>query len=345
MGLPQIAISFKDKGVTAIRRSQKGVALLLFERAGEDFSAEYKSFAEIDKADHDENELIALERCFNEGVKKVICLSLNDIDAEKTENALKNHSFNWLGLCTDKVSGADLKRIVNDLRNHGSYVKAVVPYQYDFNDSAFVVLSEASVKFALDENTYTQASLVPILTGMLAYMPLGESITYRRMNEIVEYSCKNDADGEIDRGRIVLTRDSEGYKIGRGVNNLTDGAEDMKKIRVTESMDAILTDIKTSLEEGYIGKVRNDYDSKLLLCIAISGYFEGLGESVIDKSYANSVGISLEGQKQYLRERGIDVDEMSEMEILRANTGSYVFLSGNIRFVDAMEDVAFSIEM
>ena len=331
MGLPQIAISFKDKGVSAIRRSQKGVALLLFERAGEDFSAEYKSFAQIDKADHDENELIALERCFNEGVKKVICLSLGDIDAIKAENALKNHSFNWLGLCTDKVSGADLK--------------AVVPYQYDFNDSAFVVLGEASVKLAGDENTYTQAVLVSILTGMLAYMPLGESITYRRMADVVEYSCKNDADGEIDRGRIVLTRDGEGYKIGRGVNNLVDGAEDMKKIRVTESMDAILTDIKTSLEEGYIGKVRNDYDSKLLLCIAISGYFEGLGESVIDKSYANSVGISLEGQKQYLRERGIDVDEMSEMEILRANTGSYVFLSGHIRFVDAMEDVAFSIEM
>ena len=345
MGLPQIAISFKDKGVSAIRRSQKGVALLLFERAGEDFSAEYKSFAQVDKADHDENELIALERCFNEGVKKVICLSLGDIDAVKAENALKNHSFNWLGLCTDKVSGADLKRIVNDLRSHGSYVKAVVPYQYDFNDSAFVVLGEASVKLAGDENTCTQAALVPILTGMLAYMPLGESITYRRMADVVEYSCKNDADGEIDRGRIVLTRDGEGYKIGRGVNNLVDGAEDMKKIRVTESMDAILTDIKTSLEEGYIGKVRNDYDSKLLLCIAISGYFEGLGESVIDKSYANSVGISLEGQKQYLRERGIDVDEMSEMEILRANTGSYVFLSGNIRFVDAMEDVAFSIEM
>ena len=82
-----------------------------------------------------------------------------------------------------------------------------------------------------------------------------------------------------------------------------------------------------------------------MLCIAISGYFEGLGESVLDRSYDNRVGISLEGQRNYLVAHGIDVEDMSEMDIIKANTGSYVYLEGNVRFVDAMEDIVFGIEM
>ncbi len=346
MGLPQIAISFKAKGTSAIRRSQKGVACLLFKRAeGEDLIKEYKSFSEIDSSIHSENELTALERCFNEGVRKIICVCVND--TANAENALRGVSFNWLGVCDEAFEGGFLKNYVANQRKKGNYVKAVVPYEYDFNDPAFVVPAKAMVKFAGDENTYTQAELVPSLVGMLCYLPLGESITYRRMADIVEYSAENDEDSEVDRGRIVLVRDSEGYKIGRGVNNLVSGAasDDMKKIRIMESMDTILTDIKASLEEGYIGKVKNDYDSKLLLCIAISGYFEGLGESVLDKSYENKVGISLDGQRSYLIAHGIDTQDMSDMEILKANTGSYVYLEGNIRFVDAMEDIVFGIEM
>lgn len=343
MGLPQIAISFKDKGTSAIKRSQKGVAALLFMRDDGDFIKEYKSFSEIDRANHPENELSALERCFNEGVRKIIAVSVSD--KTKAETALKSLSFNWLGICDEAFDGAFVSNFVENARKKGNYIKAVVPYEYDFNNAAMVVPAAARVKIKGDENEHTQAVLVPYLVGMLCYLPLGESITYRKMTDIVEYVPENDEDSEVDKGRIVLIRDGEGFKIGRGVNNLTNGTDDMKKIRITESMDTILSDIRASLEDSYIGRVKNDYDSKLLLCIAISGYFEGLGESVLDRSYDNRVGISLEGQRNYLVAHGIDVEDMSEMDIIKANTGSYVYLEGNVRFVDAMEDIVFGIEM
>lgn len=345
MGLPEIAISFKEKGTSAIKRSQKGIACLLFSRAeGEDIIKEYKSFSQVESGSHSQYELDCLERCFGEGVRKVICIGASD--GESAQTALRSVSFNWLGVCSDHFDGDLLKEFVEKERNKGNYVKAVVPYEYDFNSPAFVVPAQASVKLKDDDTQYTQAVLVPYLVGMLAYMPLGESVTYRKMSDIVEYIPLSDENDEVDKGRIVLIRDGEGYKIGRGVNNLVSGmSDDMKKIRIMESMDAILTDIRASLESGYIGRVKNDYDSKLLLCIAVSGYFEGLGESVLDKSYDNRVDISLEGQRNYLIAHGIDVEDMSDMEVLRANTGSYVYLEGSVRFVDAMEDIVFGIEM
>ena len=36
---------------------------------------------------------------------------------------------------------------------------------------------------------------------------------------------------------------------------------------------------------------------------------------------------------------------MSDVQIAQANTGSHVFLSANIKFVDAMEDLNMEIEM
>lgn len=354
MGLPQIAISFKNKGVSAIRRSQRGTALLFFTReSGVDFVKEYKSFSEVDSPNHTESELSALSRIFDEGVKKVISLSCvltnGVLDIEKAENMLKKHSFNWLGVCSDKYGGADIKSFVTKQRSKGEYIKAVAACDYDFDDSAVVVLSRGSVRFTGDEREYDQYALVPSLTGALAYAALGESITYKRMRSVTSYTPEGDEGEEVDKGHIVLIRDTDGYKIARGVNSLVtiDGetGEEMKKIKIVEAMDAIKTDIRQGLEESYIGKVKNDYDSKLLLCIAVSGYFEGLGDSVLDKSYENKVSISLSRQKEYLMSHGIDTENMSDMEILKANTGSYVFLEGHIRFVDAMEDIIFTMEV
>ena len=49
--------------------------------------------------------------------------------------------------------------------------------------------------------------------------------------------------------------------------------------------------------------------------------------------------------KAYLELMGTDTSEMDETSILRANTGSHVFLEGKLRYLDAMEDLDFNIEI
>lgn len=52
-----------------------------------------------------------------------------------------------------------------------------------------------------------------------------------------------------------------------------------------------------------------------------------------------------EAQKKYLQEKGQDISQMTETEILTANTGSQVFIVSNVKFVDAMEDLQMTVNM
>ena len=55
--------------------------------------------------------------------------------------------------------------------------------------------------------------------------------------------------------------------------------------------------------------------------------------------------MSLSGQKSWLESQGTDTSDMKDADILRANTGSQVFLEANLTFCDAMEDLSLMISM
>ena len=112
-----------------------------------------------------------------------------------------------------------------------------------------------------------------------------------------------------------------------------------------QGIDLIRTDIAQTFESGYVGKVLNDYDNKLLLVTAINAYLKGLEGDVLDKTADNRCFVSLSGQRSYLESRGTDTSDMKDADILRANTGSQVFLEANLTFCDAMEDLSLVIAM
>lgn len=143
--------------------------------------------------------------------------------------------------------------------------------------------------------------------------------------------------------------DDEGYCLGRAVNSLTTvttahGAA-FRKIKIVDGVDLIRADITRTFREGYIGSVLNDYDNKLLLVTAINAYFKALEGDVLDKTADNACRVSLSGQRGWLESHGTDTSEMSDAEILRANTGSEVFLEASLTFCDAMEDLTLRIAM
>lgn len=74
-------------------------------------------------------------------------------------------------------------------------------------------------------------------------------------------------------------------------------------------------------------------------------YFKSIEGNVLDKSVENICSISLEAQSNYLIESGEKVEDMSDEAILRANTGSHVFLKATVHFVDAMEDLTMEVNM
>ena len=149
----------------------------------------------------------------------------------------------------------------------------------------------------------------------------------------------------VDAGKLIFYFDGEKVKVARGVNSFqtttSDKNSQFKKIRLVDAMDMIKDDLRVEIEDQYIGKYANSYDNKRILISAINEYFDELIRNGVASSYY--VDIDVEANKVYLKERGIDVAEMSDDEIKQADTGDKVFLVASLTLLDAIEEVTLDI--
>ena len=346
MGLPEIFIAFETAAVTAITRSARGVLALVLSDATGGGAAEvtYRSLAEVDESRYTPENYRLLKLAFLAAPSKVVVLSVGE-DAAPVWAALERLKFDWLA--APALENDVVISWIKVQRAGGRGVKAVVAGAAAPDHEGIVNLWAEDL--ALEDGPIEAKDYAVRVAATLAALPLTRSATYVPLAEVTACGAVEDPDGAVDAGRLVIVPGSEGYRLGRAVNSLTtltvDKAAPFQKIKIIEGIDLIRTDISRTFESGYIGKVLNDYDNKLLLVTAINAYLRSLEGDVLDKTAENRCFVSLEGQKQYLERQGRDTGDMKDAEILRANTGSEVFLEASLTFCDAMEDLSLVISM
>lgn len=346
MGLPDIFIAFETAAVSAITRSARGTVAVVLSDATEGGEAEaaYQSLAEVPEAQFTAANYRLLKLAFLAAPTRVVVLRAKETDTE-TFAALNRLHFDWLaapGLDTAKVDS-----YLKAQRNAGRSIKAVVAGASNPDCEGIVNLCAEDI--VLDDGTVTAGDYTVRVASLLAATPLTRSATYAALSEVVSCADTENADESVDAGKLIIVPGTDGYRLGRAVNSLTtltpEKGAPFQKIKIVEGTDLIRTDIRAAFEDGYIGKVLNDYDNKLLLVTAINAYLRELEGSVLDKTADNRCFVSLAGQKSYLNAHGIDTSAMKDAAILRANTGSEVFLEATLTFCDAMEDLSLRIAM
>lgn len=346
MGLPDIFIAFETAAVSAIARSARGaVAVVLADSTeGGEPEAVYQSLAEVPEALFTAENYRLLELAFLAAPSKVLVLRAGEDDSAVFA-ALDRLRFDWLA-----APGLDAGKVMSYIkaqRAAGRGIKAVVA-NADAPDCEGIV-NLCAEELVLEDGAIGAADYTVRIASLLAAAPLTRSATYAALSEVVSCAAVDDADAAVDAGRLIIVPGGDGYRLGRAVNSLTtltaEKAAPFQKIKIVEGIDLIRADIKSTFESGYIGKVLNDYDNKLLLVTAINAYLAELEGSVLDKTADNRCCVSLAGQKSYLSAQGVDTSDMKDAAILRANTGSEVFLEATLTFCDAMEDLSLRIAM
>ncbi len=349
MGLPQINIAFKSTASTVIKRGTRGiVTLILKDKVSKIQIERLNGVDEIPKTINENNKK-QIELAFMGSVnsaKKVIVLIIPEESENYTEalTLLETTKFDYL--VVPFITNEDAVKIatwIKDMRsNKDVKVKAVLPHCAADNEG---VINFATDNIKVGNNLYTASEYCSRIAGMLAGCPLNISATYQPLPEVedVPHLSKESFDEGIDSGKLLLLHDGEKVKIARAVNSLVttnaDKGEDFKKIKLVDMMDLIVSDIKKTAEDNFIGKYANNYDNKILLMSSIQSYLEALEiDNLLDLG-KNKVSIDIETQKNYLKTIGIDVDNMNEQEIKEANTKDKVFLKGLIKITDAMEDI------
>ncbi len=383
MGAPSIEISFIEKATSAITRGERGIVMLWVKDALPTLASNpvtVVSESDIPEGLSDTTvEQVKLAMIgYTNAPKKVLvyCMGIAE-DAEsdavetgyrKAMTAAETIRFDYLSVPTVETDGKgeDIASWVKSMREtKKKKIKAVLPNVAADNEGIVNFTTEKSIRAetvtgkdgekTIVDTIYTAEQYCARIAGLIAGTPMTISCTYAPLQELSDCTRLTDNDMPVDKGEFIIFYDGEKVKAVRGVNSFVttiDGkGESFKKIKIVEAMDMINDDIVKAAQDSYLGKYANTYSNKCLLITAISSYFAQLKRDDIISSY--SVGLDAEAVRIYLKGKGLqatlddgtikEVDDCSDKEIITADTGANVFLTGNVKILDAMEDIKMPI--
>lgn len=354
MGMPSVSITFTELAATAIKRGDRGIIAMILkdENVPETNPAVCMSNEDVPTTLSEANQeqiKLALMGYVN-APKKVVAYVLASDAKDYTDalNYLKTEKFDYLVVPTAETDAktADIVSYVKTQREANKLIKAVLPNTAGDNEG---IINYATESVTSGDATYTTEQYCARIAGIIAGTPLSIACTYAPLNELTDCTrlTRDEMDKAVDAGKIIAWWDGEKVKLSRGVNSLvtlTQGKNtQFQKIKIVDAMDMIENDIRSTIEDSYIGKYANTYDNKCLLISAIGNYFDQLVLDNVIQSY--SVEVDIAANRSYLKGRGKDVDNMTDEEIKTANTGSYVYLTCSLSILDAIEDVVIPISI
>ena len=365
-GLPQVIINFRTKATTAIKRSARGIVAMILHNESAD---EIKNYVIRDVSDIPESGLTPenvdlIKKCLLGTPLRILVytLPLTSVDGAKNTqaNVLKIlASIKWNWLCAPTATTQEQQDLASWIKaqrtNKRKTFKAVLSDQAADHEG-IVNFCTNNIKVQTDTDssgkavytTYTALQYTARIAGILAGLALDRSATYFKLTEVESVEVYEDIDTLIDKGELLLLddQDGDGVKLARACNSLvtftTDKGEDYRYIKIIEALDMMTDDIRDTFKKYYVGKYINDYDHKMLFIAAIKVYFEGIKGNVLDKDWDNTVDIDEEFQSNYAKLHGDDPTQMTKMQIRQYNTGTKLALSGNVKPVNAMEDLTIN---
>lgn len=352
MGMPSISISFTEIASTVIQRGERGIIAMILKDANIPAVNPVVCMSNVDvptslSKDNQTQLKLALMGYVNTP-KKVIAYVLGSdaTDYNDALNYFKTVKFDYLVAPTVATDGltADIVSYIKTERESNKLIKAILPNTAGDNEG---IINYATEKVYVDDAEYTTEAYCSRIAGIIAGTPLTISCTYAPLSELTDCTrlTKSEMDTAVDAGKLIVWWDGEKVKTARGVNSLitlTQGKNtQFQKIKIIDTVDMIANDIRMTAEDSYLGKYANSYDNKCLLVSAIGNYFDQLVADSILQSY--SIGIDIDGNRSYLKGKGVDVDSMTDDEIKVANTGSYVYLTATLSILDAIEDIVLPI--
>ena len=362
LGMPKIEIIFKGLGVSAVQRGSKGVAVLII-KDDTDKTFTFKEYRSIEDLTSEEllkytEENITYIKDVLEGSPKKLVIARMDNDGVLADllKAVKGKvEMNcWIGMAdaTAEETNDLVSFIKTSVKNDKKRYKGLVYKATSSDDMHIVNFTNEKVIFKDNRGEQDGGKASPWLLGYFAGLSLDMSAIAKPLQKFEAVEEPEDLDEAINKGEFILYNDEGEVRVVRGITSLvTTGqgiTDDMKFILIVEVMDMIYTDIYTTWKNFYKGKYKNYLDNQMLLIGAINSYFKEIAnELLLDPNFSNKAMIDIEQQRlvnisKYGEE---EVSTWDDDKVMEMTVGTNVFLDGNIKILNAMEDFKFKIDM
>lgn len=365
VGIPNIDIVFKQKAVTAVQRSQRGVLAIIIKDTTNNADGVkhyvFKRGTDVTKSDFTTDNYNDIMRSFDVAVNKVhVFACAGSVEPKDAVKELEKVHFNWV-VTNVKDYQQGLANYVKQFNadSKGHKVCCVVA-NATTTDSMYVVnLKGTGGNLNDDNNTAVTAESYTIrIASTLCNLPMNRSLTYYVFQDLASWDDTyiTDDDNEciddwIDKGYLCLINDDEQVKCARAVNSLTTftstETEDMSYIIIVESMNMILEDIYTTFKDYYVGKYKNSYDNQCLFFSSVNSYFRTLeDEEILEPTYDNQCGVDIEAQRNAWTAIGkSEAEDWSDSKVKNMPFRTWVYAQGDVKILNCIEDIKFTITM
>ena len=356
MGLPELIFSYRAAAEQVVARSRQGVAALLLQDAGLTAGvytvaqeADIPSELGADNADY-------VKRCLVGAATRPRKVYLSVVGTEVTADValeqLTPLDYDYVAGFPD-ADATDAEALANAVitKRKGNYIGKAVVAGHAADNVGVINFTTSGIKAAagtysgitLEKKEADAEGYCSRIAGILTGAPQAGSATGWALPEVTAVAAQTDqeANAAIEAGKLILHHDGRKVRVARAVNSKTTiGAgetEVLKKIKAIETIDLIHYYAITTADDEYRGQCANNYDNKCLLIAALRTFLQDM-EPVVLAEGTSGADIDLEATRAYLIEEGVDVTDMSDDEIRRSDTGSYVFIALYGYILDAMED-------
>lgn len=351
MKSPSILVTFKQLAESLINRSSKGHLVVIARDSQAAFTKCYKSVDEFlkDSAKMTQTNFSAIQDAWLGSPATITVIKLGTTGTvEEAIAEIKGLSFHWLTMLSDSPVDHDALVVWVKAQNLKRFRKIkVLTYLATVTDDMHVVNFKTSKVRKKGATTDTLGYLyLARLAGVFAGLPYTRSGTYYKLTDLESASEEDDLDAEIEAGYLCLTNMEGQVFIARAVTSLQTGAEDLKSIAIVEGMDLMSEDIRTTFRDNYVGQYKNSSSWRNMFLSAVNDYFRSLqAEEILDPDTESMATINTEAVIAYEMARGNDVSALPEAQIKEISTGKKILAKAKVKFLEAIEDLDFEINM
>lgn len=360
VGLPNIDIVFKQKAVTAVLRSERGILAILVadEKQTEGVKRfTYKRGADVSDKDYSAENYTAIKRAFDVAVNKVhVFRYASTVELKDVFKEVEKVRINYI--CTNvKANQQELANYARQYNtdNQGHKIVCVVA-NVETADSKYIINLKGTGGTLKDDKAVTAEDYVIRIASTLCNLPMNRSLTYYVFSDLKTWDdsyidSENPIGAWITKGYLTLINDDDEVKCGRAVNSLvtftSTDTEDMSHIIIVESMNLILEDIYTTFKDYYVGKYKNTLSNQRLFISSVNSYFRTLqGEEILDDAYDNHAGIDIETQRNAWTSIGkTEAEDWTDLKVQQMSFRTNVYLAGDVKITNCMEDLHFEIAL
>ena len=361
--MPKIEISFEQRAVSLIDRSERGIAILIV-RDDTDKSFTHKQYSDLSAAQADENLYTADNYnaiCdllgFAPYQMHLFRLDTTGALSDTLTEISKTVKTGWLTIAGQSAAdGLALAAWVKTQDSTKKKTYKAVCYNLTTapDDMHVVNFVNEKVTFSDDRGEKDGVAYLPSLVGIFAVCNVTRGSTNYQCSNLSEVQEVEDNDAALGTGKFILvTSEDNTVRIAQGINSMTttDGktkTEDMQFIETVEAMDMMKDDIAATFRETYLGNYRNSRDNQMMLVAALnSSYFRQLmQQNILDPDYANAAAIDTDAQRAAWVASGKSEAADWDDDTVKANPFKRtVYLAANVKILNSMTDLIMPITM